>query len=93
MSNALSPHIERKIAEAVAGGLYPSREALIEAGVEHLLDEQIVPMPDEHVALVEAAIESSRSGHSAQMTRQEWDELHRMVDDIATGKKVPLDNA
>lgn len=91
MSNGLSPHIEQKIAEAVAGGLYPSREALIEAGVQHLLDEQIPLVPDEHMGFVEAALESSRLGRSAEMTPQEWDELHRMVADIAAGKTVPLE--
>jgi Arc/MetJ-type ribon-helix-helix transcriptional regulator len=75
MSSGLSPQIERKIAEAVASGLYPSREALIEAGVEHLLDEQIPMVPDVHMTLVEAAIESCNAGHSAELTRQEWDEL------------------
>ena len=89
MSGGLSPHIEQKIADAVAGGLYPSREALIEAGVEHLLEEQVPLVPEEHMALVEAAIESSRAGHSAEMTRQDWDELHRMVSGIAAGKKMP----
>ncbi len=89
MSGDLSPHIEQKIADAVAGGLYPSREALIEAGVEHLLEEQVPLVPQEHMALVEAAIESSRAGQSAEMRRQDWDELQRMVSDIAAGKTVP----
>ena len=88
MSSELSPQIEQKIAEAVAGGLYPSREALLEAGVEYLLDERIPFVPDEHMDLVEAALESSRAGRSADMTRQDWDELRRMVNDIAAGKDV-----
>ncbi len=91
MSGGLSPQIERKIAEALAGGLFPSREALIEAGVEHLLDEQVPLVRPQDLALVEAALESSSAGRSAEMTRQEWDELHRMVADIAAGKTVPLE--
>ena len=86
MSSGFSPHIEQKIAEALAGGLYPSREALIEAGVEHLLDERMAMVPEEHMALVETALESSAAGRSTSMTRQEWEELHRMVDDVASGK-------
>jgi Arc/MetJ-type ribon-helix-helix transcriptional regulator len=89
MSNELSPHIEQRITEALASGLYPSREALIEAGVESLLDERIPMVPDEDMPLVEAAFESSSVGRSAEMTRQEWNELHQMVNDIAAGRKVP----
>jgi len=90
VSSGLSPQIEQKIAEAVAGGLYPSREALLEAGVEHLL-EQVPMVPDEHMALVEAAIESSKDGRSSEMTRREWEELHQMVAEIAAGKRSSLD--
>jgi Arc/MetJ-type ribon-helix-helix transcriptional regulator len=87
MSSGLSPHVEHKIAEALASGLYPSREALIEAGVEQLLDEQLPMIPEEHEALVAAAIESSNAGRSAEMSRREWDELHQLVNDIAAGKQ------
>ena len=89
MSSGLSPHIERKIADALAGGLYPSREALLEEGVEQLLDSRIPIVPDEHMPLVEAAIESSNAGNSGPMIRAEWDQLHRLVDEIASGERVP----
>lgn len=87
MSSGLSPDVEHKITEALASGLYPSREALLEAGVEQLLNEQIPLIPGEHEALVEAAIESSSAGSSAEMTRREWDDLHQLVNDIAAGKQ------
>jgi hypothetical protein len=85
MDNQLSPNVEQKIAEAISGGLYSSREALLEAGVVHLLYEQLPMVPDDHMALVEAAIESSDAGHSVEMTRHEWDELRNMVRNIADG--------
>ena len=91
MSSGLSPHIEQKIAEALAGGLYPSRQALLEDGVEQLLDTRIPPVPDEHMSLVETAITSSAAGNSGPMMRAQWDQLHNMVDAIAAGKKVPLE--
>lgn len=91
MSMAFSPHIEQKISEALAGGLYPSREALLEAGVEKLFADPVPPIPDEHMDLVEAAMESSRAGHSAVMTNQEWEQLRRGVRDIAAEKNLPLD--
>jgi Arc/MetJ-type ribon-helix-helix transcriptional regulator len=91
MSSGLSPHVEQKIAEAVAGGLYPTREAVIEASVEHFLDDQIPMATEEHMALVEAAIESSNAGLSSEMTRQEWAELHQSIRDIAAGKTSSLD--
>ena len=87
MSSGLSPDVEHKIAEALATGLYPSREALIEAGVEQLLDEQLPMIPDEHEALIEAAIKSSSAGRSTEMTRREWDDLRQLVNDIAAGKQ------
>jgi Arc/MetJ-type ribon-helix-helix transcriptional regulator len=91
MSSGLSPHVEHKIAEALASGLYPSREALIEAGVEQLLDEQLPLIPEEHEVLVEAAINSSSAGRSVEMTRREWDELHQLVSDVAAGKRPPTE--
>ena len=91
MSSGFSPQIDRKIAEALSGGLYPSREALIEAGVEQLLDEQVAMVPEEHMALVEAAIESSQAGGSERMKPEDWDELHRLVADVAAGKQRPAD--
>lgn len=91
MTSGLSPQIEQKIAQALAGGLYPSREALLEDGVEQLLDSRIPTVPEEHMALVETAIESSNSSGSAPMTPAEWDRLHALVADAAAGKHVTLD--
>jgi hypothetical protein len=87
MSSGLSPHVEHKIAEALASGLYPSREALLEAGVEQLLNEQLPLVPEEHEVLVAAAIESSGAGRSAKMSRREWDDLHQLVRDVAADKQ------
>ena len=39
MSSELSPHVEHWIHQAILRGLYPSREAVIAAGVERLMDE------------------------------------------------------
>lgn len=89
MSSGLSPQIEQKIAEALAGGLYPTREALIEAGVERLLDEEVAMVPEEDMALVEAAIESSLAERSQRMKPEDWDELHRVVANVAAGKHRP----
>ncbi len=82
MGESLSPDIEQRIAEALAGGLYPSREALLEAGVVQLLDDAVPLVPAEHMAQVEAALESIQKCGSAEMTRQDWDQLHRMVGDM-----------
>jgi hypothetical protein len=55
-----SPQAERYLASFVAGGLFPSKEAAIEAAVAALREktEPIPFVPDEHMARVEAAIEA-----------------------------------
>jgi hypothetical protein len=87
MSTGLSPQIEQKIAAAVASGLFPSREALIEAGVAQLLDEHIPLVPAEHMARVEEAIESSHAGLSRPMTDEDWQRLRDRACAVAAKKE------
>ncbi|MBL8830614.1 MAG: hypothetical protein JNM18_26815 [Planctomycetaceae bacterium] len=88
MSTDLAPHIEQKIAAAVASGLFPSREAVIEAGVEQLLDSHIPRIPAEHRERVEAAILAANAGHVEPMSAEEWESLRQLVRDVAAGKAV-----
>lgn len=87
MPNELSPQAEQYLASVVAGGLYPSKEAAIEAAVDALREknEQLPSVPDEHVELVEQAIESSRAGKSRPLNATEWSKLRQLARDAASG--------
>lgn len=81
MNVQLSPQSEQYLASVVAGGIYPSKEAALEAAVAALRErDQAVPMvPPEHMALVEEAIESSNAGNSREMTDEYWNDLRRRI--------------
>ena len=88
MVKELSEQTEQYLANMVAGGLFPSKEAALEAAVAALREktEPIPFVPDEHMARVEQAIESADAGLTSPMTREYWDGLRRNVRDIAAGK-------
>lgn len=85
MDSRLSPQTEQFLANAVASGMFPSKEAAIDAAVESLRQRtETIPMvPDEHMEEVEQAIEESRAGLSTPMTAEDWAELRQRVHDVA----------
>ena len=85
MNLELSPQSEQYLASVVAGGIYPSKEAALEAAVAALRerDQQIPMVPAEHMALVEAAIESSMAGKSSPMTSADWESLRQLARETA----------
>ncbi|MBX9791156.1 MAG: hypothetical protein K2Y37_19730 [Pirellulales bacterium] len=85
MNIELSPQSEQYLASVVADGIYPSREAALEAAVAALRarDRAIPMVPAEHMALVEEAIESSLAGKSSIMTDADWDNLRRRIVETA----------
>lgn len=87
MASELSPQSESYLARVLAGGLYPSKEAAIDAAVAALREKNsdIPLIPDEHDAAVEQAIASSEAGLSRPMTSEDWAALRRIADD-------PIDN-
>ena len=88
MVKDLSEQSEEYLANVVAGGLFPSKEAALEAAVAALREktEQIPFVPDEHMARVEQAIESADAGLTSPMTPAYWDGLRQNVRDNAAGK-------
>ena len=50
------------IEHAVASGLFPSREAVLEAGVERLMREAPLPVPREHLEDIESALDQLDAG-------------------------------
>jgi hypothetical protein len=85
MVKELSQQTEQYLASIVAGGLFPSKEAALEAAVEALREKnkEIPFVPVEDMESVEQAIESSRAGQSSPMTRADWDELRQLARNTA----------
>lgn len=87
MPYVLSPQTEQFIASMVAGGVYPSKEAAIEAAVEALREkrETASAVPGEHVELVEQAIISADSGRLRPLATEDWSRLRQIAHDAAGG--------
>lgn len=88
MSSGLSPQNEQFIADAIAQGLFPSKEAAIDAAVDAMRQQKTdVPMvPDEHMAGVEEALAEMEAGIEEDMTDADWRELRQIATDAATSK-------
>ena len=88
MASELSPQSEAYLAQVVAGGVYPSKEAALDAAVDALREKNadLSPIPEEHAELVERAIASSEAGRSRPMTDQDWARLRKLAIDVASGK-------
>ncbi len=81
MAGDLSPQYEQYLARVVAGGLFPTKQAALEAAIDALREKTgaIPYVPDEHMARVEQAIESANAGRSSPMTPQYWDSLRQRI--------------
>jgi Arc/MetJ-type ribon-helix-helix transcriptional regulator len=85
----LSEQSEEFLRHAVASGVYASRVAALEDAVAALREklDRIPMVPPEHMALVEAALESSAAGHSRPMTADDWARLHEIAEEAAKRQK------
>lgn len=72
MASELSPQTEQFIQQAVASGLYPSREAMIDKAIEilHKAEARQALIHDVNQGIAEFA-----AGLGAEMTREDWDEI------------------
>jgi hypothetical protein len=86
MAIELSPQTEQFLASVVAGGLFPSKEAALEAAVEALRakTEHIPSVPAEHMELVEQGIASARAGRSRELTDADWERLQQRAREVAS---------
>ena len=77
MVRQLSPETEQYLASVVACGLFPSKEAALEAAVGALKAqfEQIPSVPAEHMDLVEQGIASAEAGRCRELTDADWEAL------------------
>ncbi len=84
MDRELSPQTEEYPASIVAGSLFTSKEAALEAA-EAALRERTEPIsfvPDKHMARVEVAIESANAGLTSPTTPTYWDGLRQDIRDM-----------
>jgi vacuolar-type H+-ATPase subunit E/Vma4 len=86
MSIELSPQVEQYLASVVAGGLFPSEEAALEAAIAALREkiEPIASVPNEHLELIEQGLASLRAGRCRVFTEADWDNLRRLARDTAS---------
>ena len=87
MASELSPQIQEYFASVVAGGLFPSQEAALEAAIAALREktEPIPFVPNEHMQRVEQAIESVNAGRCRELTDADWEQIRQMARDAASG--------
>lgn len=81
MELGLSPQNEQFIEQVVAGGIFASKAAALNAAVDAMRErereEQIPPVPDEHMEAVEEALAESEAGLSRPMTSADWARLRQ----------------
>ncbi len=83
MNKEFSPQVEQFLSSVVAGGLFPSQEAALEAAID-ALREKIEPIPlapDEHMEGLERAIESANAVNTKRLTPEYWENLRQIVRD------------
>lgn len=85
MAYHLSPQTEIFLANVVAGGLFPSKEAAIEAAVAALREksEVMCTVPDEHLERVEQAIISADAGRLRRLETDDWARLRQVAREVA----------
>lgn len=85
MNHELSPQSEQYLDKVVSGGLFPSKEAALEAAVAALREktEEIPFVPDEHMEAVERGLEEANAGKLTPVTPEFWNGLRQMVREIA----------
>jgi hypothetical protein len=77
MSIELSPQTEQYLASIVAGGLFPTKEAALEAAVEAFSTntEPLPLVPAENMDMVEQGMASALAGHARELTDADWESI------------------
>jgi hypothetical protein len=92
MSSGLSPQSEQYLAQVVASGMFPSKEAALEAAVVALREknEEVPMIPGEHMALVEEALASLEAGEGRPITEDGWQRWHELARKVAAENRGHL---
>jgi hypothetical protein len=81
----LSSQSEQYLAQVVASGMFPSKEAALDAAVVALREkhEEVPMIPEEHMALVEEALASLEAGEGRPITEEDWERWHALAQKVA----------
>ena len=91
MSHELSPQTEQYLESIVAGGLFPSKEAALEAAVEALRNSAGMPMvPASDMDAVEQGIESAQAGRARTLSDEDWEKVRRHAAEAAANRRADL---
>jgi hypothetical protein len=87
MEHQLSSHNEQYLERIVAGGLFPSKEAALDAAVAALREKTdgIEFVCHEHMDAVEQGIDEADAGLCRPMTDDDWSQLRQRAHDVAAG--------
>jgi hypothetical protein len=90
MCNGLSPQSEQYLAQVVASGMFPSKEAAIDAALVALREknqnEEVPLIPEEHMALVEEALDAVEAGDVRPITQNDWKRWRELIQKVAAEK-------
>lgn len=89
MHGELSPLTEEYLAKVVAEGIFPSKQAALEAAVAALREktEHSIPVPAEHLAAVEEGIRSADAGRTREISDADWQRLRDSVRERAISQR------
>lgn len=89
MSGELSPLTEEYLAKVVADGIFPSKEAALEAAVAALREktEEIPPVPVEHHHRVEEGLKSADAGRVRELSDADWEQIRDLVRSRALARR------
>jgi hypothetical protein len=89
MANELSAYSENYLAKVVAAGLFPSKQAALEAAVAALREKNEEPamVPAEHLERVEEGLASANAGRSRELADADWERIRESVRDRASAPR------
>jgi Arc/MetJ-type ribon-helix-helix transcriptional regulator len=93
MASDLSPQTERYLDQLVAGGVFPSKQAALEAAVQALRakNETLPLIPAEHLELIEQGMASARAGRTRALGDADWQRLRQFAQDAASANRPSTD--
>lgn len=85
MTYELSPQTEQYLANIVAGGLYSTKQAALEAAVAALREKNqpLAPVPEAHLDAVEEVLASTQTGQLREFTDAGWSRLRNHAHHVA----------
>ncbi len=89
MDQQLSPQNEEFLERIVAGGIFPSKAAALDAAATALREKSdAIPLvPEEHMEAVEHGLAQADAGLCEPMTAEDWASLRQYAHDCAARRQ------